>query len=227
MSSKHGVTKGVVALVVLTGVLALCPIRHPALDAPLSKILGHLTRNEIRLKGAQFGLVHGLSGKEMIFRKPGKFRIKAENFHMKSRMVMWGTEPHLQLDLSSKDLSVGQDVIADMLHSPHLSLMHFDQGEAAIQVYYNRIHLARSKAMSQDAEVGMTGEWYPKSQKIDAAVHLRLSPAMTLDIPESLKRTLLGEDPKGFKTFDIKISGTTRLPSIEIASDRFRFKSHY
>jgi len=219
MLKRVGAATGVAAVLIA---LTFVPLSHPALDRWLSANMSRALNLDVSIKQARLSLVDGFASQKISIRKKGIYNTVAHDLVAVPTLVLTSSRPRLQWKLTAGTVHVGQELISEMLSTDRVNLLTFDSAESTLTFYPHYIDLTETRAQGADCRLNAEGTCSRRDDSIDLKVDLALSPSVSLDIPESLKRNLLGEDDSGFTTFGLHVSGKTQLPSIELASDRFR-----
>ena len=111
--------------------------------------------------------------------------------------------------------------LPDLVSSPFNSRWRYGEISADIEVEKDIVTIKRLEAVGDEIRLFLSGRIYP-NKKIESDIRILFSSKLTSRIPEELSDAVLQDEPHGWKSLSVKLSGNYKDPSIQITGKLFR-----
>jgi len=170
-------------------------------------------------------LIGGIVAHGLVIESQNGLHAEVGRLLAKPRWMLLTRHPHVEIAVDVQNLRMTQALLADILSMDKLNSVHFQTTHATFRLFPKTLQLVRVQASGNQSRVEAQGTLGFEEREIDMQINLTLAPSVVMEIPDSLRRQLLGKDLAGFQTFTVELGGSTDLPTLSIIGNRFHLKT--
>lgn len=144
--------------------------------------------------------------------------------------IVWRLPVKLSLDFNLNDVRFAKtiqetapayDDLVGLISAPFNGGWVYREIRGRLELMNNGFRLTDFMAVGDDLKISVTGDIY-NTDIIHADITIHFSKAIAEKIPDEVSSVVLNDEPEGWKSLSVHLSGDYRSPAIELSSKLFR-----
>lgn len=125
------------------------------------------------------------------------------------------------MDRASAD-KAGYESLSGLVAMPFSSRWQYREITGSITVWSNSIHIQDLNAASDEIKLSVSGDLW-NDHTISSDIKIFFSKDLFSKIPDDIVMMVLADEPDGWRSLSVKLTGNYTKPSIQITGRAFRF----
>lgn len=112
--------------------------------------------------------------------------------------------------------------LSGLVAMPFGSKWKYREIAGSITIWRNSIHLRELKAVSDEIKLSLSGDFWD-DHTISSDITIYFSNDLFKKIPNDIVRMVLADEPDGWRSLSVRLTGNYHKPSVQITGKSFRF----